>query len=570
MKTFQDEVYEATKLHNRDFCEDSRLLTIDDEDESLKQVDPSRPYSTGGGVAVANFVRDGARRILVAEPSHTLLVGSTGSGKTQSFFMPQVEFFARSTDKPSMLIMDSKHEIYREKAKLLQEQGYRVIVLDGSSPFISDKYNPLGLIWRSFHRAEDAKRVLERNETPYQFNGKDYGDDYASWKTDLACFINKEEDFYNTLIPALVETLIPIPPTVRDPSWDYGSREITTLTIMAMLEDSLVEGRGMTEEKFSLYNLVNIINSRQEDCESLIKYVRLHEHNSPVRRLENYVDSKAKITRDSFLMCTINHLNRAVNHSCNYLTCGNDICIEDVVHNLDKPTAIFLIVDSTNEATHMVCNLFLRQLMAELQHVGDENPQYDFHVLWDEFATSGMTVPSIGNWITTMRSRRVWLHLGVQSYQQLDALYTESVRINISGNAKLIFCGSNDTKTLEAVSQSFGHTIGAGAAYGISNTGDINMSLTAGNVPLVRISDLAQLHLGEAYVRMFGQSGNKQLRTVLEPNFRCPDFARGNAKPTVSTAYLDFDVRSTFYDIDEVIRNEKDDDDDDDSRWDFF
>ena len=571
MQNFHNEVYEATTQLNQNYHEAQALLTIDTDDESLRRIKFAVPYDTKGGIMVANFVKDGERTMLVAQPSHTLLVGSTGSGKTQSFYMPQVDFLAKSTDKPSMLIMDAKHEIYRQKADMLKEQGYKVIVLDGSRPFTSDKYNPLGLIWRSFHRAEDAKKTLaEQIEPPYSFNGKDYGEDKHSWHVDVVSYINKETDFYNNLISLIVETMIPIPPTVRDPSWDYGSREITSLTLLSMLEDSLVPTREMTEDKFSLYNLVNVINSRQDDCEVLTDYVQLHDRNSPVHRLENYVCSKAKITRDSFLMCTINHLNRVVNHSCNYLTCGNDICIEDVVNNLDKPTAIFLIVDNTNEATHMVCNLFLRQLMAELQHKGDENPQYDFHVLWDEFATSGMVVSNIGNWITTMRSRRVWFHLGIQSYQQLDALYSKEVRVNIAGNAKLVFCGSNDSQTLKEASDSFGQTIGATTSYGVSNTGDIHMSVTAANVPVVRVSDLAQLHLGEAYVRMFGESGNKQLRTVMDPNFRSADLAHGNATPEVGSAYLDVDIRSTFYDIEEVLSAEEDKKDSPKTHWDFF
>jgi len=205
-----------------------------------------------------------------------------------------------------------------------------------------------------------------------------------------------------------------------------------------------------------------------------------------------------------------------------------------------------------------------------LQHKGDENPQYDFHVLWDEFATSGMTVSNIGNWITTMRSRRVWFHLGVQSYQQLDALYTKETRINISGNAKLIFCGSNDCQTLKEVSEAFGQTIGATTSYAVSNAGAVQMSVQAANVPVVRVSDLSQLHLGEAYVRLFGENGNTQLRTKLDPNFRYPEFARGNAVPTVSSRYLDVDIPSTFYDIDAVLSAEEEDEDKPKNHWDFF
>lgn len=572
--SLHNDIFDASTQLNQDFFESAELLAVDTDDESLRRIDATAPYDTKGGMMVASYRRDGHREFLVAEPSHTLLVGSTGSGKTQGFYMPAIEFLANSVDKPSMLIMDVKHEIYREKAELLRKQGYRILALDGSSPFTSAKFNPLGLIWRSFHRANAAKKLLAEPKTPYAFNGKNYGNDIRSWRIDVNAFINKEIDFYNGLIASISETLVPV--MSKDPFWDYGSREIARLTILAMLEDSLVPARGMTEEKFTLYNVLNVINSRQDDCDVLESYVKLHARTAPSRRLENYVSSKAKITRDSFLMCTINYLARSVNHSCNCLTCANDIDIEEVAANLDKPTAIFLMIDSTNEATHMVCNMFLKQLMSELQHRGDEKALYDFHVLWDEFATSGMKTEAISNWITTMRSRRVWFHLGVQSYQQLDHLYGQSVRVNISGNAKLIFCGSNDAATIKEVAGSFGQKIGSVSSYSVANTGDVQMSVQPNNSPLVRMSDLAQLHLGEAYVRIFGTYGNKQLRTVLEPNFRCEDYAHGNAVLEPASAYLELDIVSTFYDIEQVVKASDDDDDDSStpkrrkSPWDFI
>ena len=542
----------ATEQVNANAFDCGTVIDINHLDDTFEVVDVTQPYSMHGRIAIANFVdpKDGKRKIVLSPAGHTLLVGSTGSGKTQCFYLPQLELMANSQDNCSFLVMDIKGEMYRTKAQLLREKGYDVVVLNGKSPYSSAKYNPLTVIWRAFHRAVDAKKLLDVHEPPFVFDGVTYLTE-REYRTALSNYVNEQMDYCNACISTVVEIMIPI--TSRDPSWDYGAREIASMLLLAMLQDSLVPERKMTEERFTMYNLSNIINQRESDCDNMIDYINLHDPTTGVQRLLNYYDARAKQTRDSFLMTTANHINHVVNNSTNSLGCATEIDIENIVQNIGKKrTAVFVVVDTTNKSTYMFCSLFLIQLMTELLRKGDVEQGGDFHVFWDEFA-NGLRLDEVVEWITTMRSRHVWLHLGVQSYQQLDSLYSKEIRSTIMGNAKTIFMGSNDYETLEELSRSLGCRIGAHSVYAVNNDGDVSVSVSPANVPLVRVSDLSHLSLGYAYVKMFDQTGNKVLYARLDPDYQCPEFAHGNDDFHDQTEYADYDINATYYCVEKAV-----------------
>ena len=51
-------------------------------------------------------------KITFSKPAHTLIIGTTGSGKTTTFINPTVQILANTKGKPSMLISDPKGELY--------------------------------------------------------------------------------------------------------------------------------------------------------------------------------------------------------------------------------------------------------------------------------------------------------------------------------------------------------------------------------------------------------------------------------------------------------------------------
>ena len=104
--------------------------------------------------------------------SHNIVIGSTGTGKTQCVIHPLVKILAKKGE--SMIVTDPKGEIYRESAGLLKEKGYQIIVLNFRDPQRGNTWNPLNLPYKLY------KSDMETNMLSYP---------EAQKKDKRSCFI---------------------------------------------------------------------------------------------------------------------------------------------------------------------------------------------------------------------------------------------------------------------------------------------------------------------------------------------------------------------------------------------
>ena len=543
---------------NQTNFEDARLLTVASTDPGYVEVDPNGEYSVYGPV-VANFQKDGARRFLIAEPSQVLVIGGTGAGKTSCYFQTQLEAYARSANKPSVFVMDVKGDMYREKSELLRKNGYEVFVLNFRQPFESARYNPLGSIFRVYREATAIERKLScATGEEREYDGVTYAT-FEEWVGVCEQEYYKRMDYCQNELLNIAKIICPIE-SKKDPSWDMGSKNIIFGILWGLLEDSAIEGSDMTEQKYTLFNLVNTAYRTEGDCENIIRWARSHERTSPAYNLVSYYDLHAKQTRDSYINNTNNKLNKLANIPIRALTSASDVDVEGMARSVaERPVAIFCITDETRSVTYDLCLMFINHMLTALQGYADSIGgalKTDFHFLLDEFANMP-TLPNAQKWISTLRSRRVWLHLGIQSFEQLDELYGEHGRGIIVDNCNTqIFFGCNNVKTTKEYAESLGQHCVTTTSISFSPTGEISTNFSPSVALLVRQSDLSTLCLGEAFVRCFR---HPSLRTTLEPNFLCEDFAHGVATPVRVTKNLDF-LEETYYDIKKTFERRDDED----------
>ena len=81
--------------------------------------------------------------------SHNIVIGSTGTGKTQCVILPLVKILAKKGE--SMIITDPKGEIYRANAGLLKQKGYQILVLNFRDPQQGNTWNPLNLPYKLYY-----------------------------------------------------------------------------------------------------------------------------------------------------------------------------------------------------------------------------------------------------------------------------------------------------------------------------------------------------------------------------------------------------------------------------------
>ena len=97
------------------FTTDKEMKNADD----VKKVVISELTSEYGGVPMVN---DGKSMWVDNGSYHTLVIGSTGNGKSQCVVEPMIESLGRKGE--SMIITDPKGELYRDHANFLRSKGY--------------------------------------------------------------------------------------------------------------------------------------------------------------------------------------------------------------------------------------------------------------------------------------------------------------------------------------------------------------------------------------------------------------------------------------------------------------
>lgn len=88
---------------------------------------------------------------------HNLVIGATGSGKTQTIIFPTVELLAKH--KESMIITDPKGEIYEQTSNMLRDKGYDVLVLNFRDPQAGNCWNPMDLPYRMYKEGNQDKAI---------------------------------------------------------------------------------------------------------------------------------------------------------------------------------------------------------------------------------------------------------------------------------------------------------------------------------------------------------------------------------------------------------------------------
>jgi len=108
--------------------------------KQLKRVESKAYTSDAAGIVVMN---DGKTLWVDDGEAHNIVIGATGSGKTQAVVFPMVNCLAKKGE--SMIITDPKGEIYEQTATMLRERGYNIVILNFRSPQNGNGWNPMAL-----------------------------------------------------------------------------------------------------------------------------------------------------------------------------------------------------------------------------------------------------------------------------------------------------------------------------------------------------------------------------------------------------------------------------------------
>ena len=490
-------------------------------------------------------------KITFSKPAHTMIIGTTGSGKTTTFINPTIQILSNTQNKPSILISDPKGELYSLHAKSLIKRGYDVKVLDLRNPYCSIRWNPLERPFEMYQKMlslDDCVKVNEE-EGYYIFEDKIY---YDEEEKNAAVQVRKQEIFDEVYedLNDVCSVLCPVT-NKSEPIWESGAKNFILAICLAMLEDSENPALGMTKEKFNFYNIMKIATNTQEDCEDLIDYFK---NRSPIAKsvsLSKQVLDASDKTRGSYLSTIFDKLSIFSDMSICSLTSANEIDFGDIA---TKPTALFLQIPDEKETRHTLAAMVILQaykgLVAKANTYPDLSLPRSVYFLLDEFGNLPK-IHKLEQMITVGRSRKIWLSLVVQSYAQLAKVYDEKTADIIKSNCNIqIFIGTTDLKTIEEFSKKCGNfsIIQRNVSFSSSNDG-VGSSVSVKERPLVYPTELQQLNspnnMGNAIVNIFGFP---PIKSKFTPSYKCRAFVLEKTNQLLSQGKY-FNEGKIFYDM---------------------
>lgn len=553
--------------------ENSRWMTNEERDKIFNSLTYSElNTSKKDGIPIRATYNEKKKDIDVTfiNPCHTLIIGSTGSGKTTTFINPMIQLLGASKAGSSMIMTDPKGELFSLHSKFLVERGYDVKVLDLRDAYHSYRWNPLEMIWNMYQEYAEAKNnVFSRNidvktsgleltenpskygDTWYEFQGKAFVTlDEAA--TEMKIFrTSKYDEMYEDLND-LVSVLIPVQ-NENDPMWEKGARSITMAVILGMLEDSENSELGMTKEKFNLFNMSKILQNSDNDYLALRRYFKGRDKLAKSVALSHQVCDCAEKTRSSYMSVLLEKLSLFNDTGICSLTSDSDFLISDLA---TKPTALFVKIPDEKDTRHGLASIFLTNVYKTLIKIASSYPDLSLprnvYYILDEFGNMPK-MEKFDKMITVGRSRKIWFSMVVQSYIQLNNVYGDTVADIVKGNCGVkMFIGSNDMGTCKEFSELCGNiTIITESTSRGKDSESVSKSTQVR--PLIYPSELQKLNnkftSGNSIVVTFG---NNPLKTNFTPSYKVPLYTTGVMNTDAIKGRL-FEEKKIFYSI--VNRN---------------
>lgn len=337
---------------------------------------------------------------------HGLIIGSTGSGKTQKIILPTIFYNATSYNLPSMIISDPKGMIADKCQSFLKQQGYQIKTLNFID-FTGTPWNPLQEIIELWKKHDYSNAEIKLNSIANMF---------------------------------LHEVA-----SQNDPIWHLGAENLLVITMIGVLCELEKENKV---NQFSLDHILKRLNLSTDELQT---WIAEQSEINPI--LKKITGSILDTDNPNFLQ-TLKHINNIGLknfHNENFTTMASSSQI-DFKELRSKPTVYFITTHLTDSTYWNLANIFLSSLFNYLIKNNDNCKRQILFVM-DEFGN----IPHLKNFsklLATSREYQILFLLSLQSYHQLKK-YRHYHDIIANCGIKY-YLHTNDIETASAIEKEYG------------------------------------------------------------------------------------------------------------------
>ena len=406
---------------------------------TLYEVDPAAPTAEHAGIAVIN---DGKKIWVDDGEAHNLIIGATGSGKTQNVVFPMIKLLAKAGE--SMVLTDPKGELYEETGEMLRKKGYNLIVLNFRDPQKGNAWNPMTLPYDLYQSGnmDKAVELLDDLALNILYDEKNTGDPF--WEKSGA-------DYFSGLALGLFED---------------ATKEQVNLNSMNLMSN-------LGEEKFGGPNNNYIKEYFNMKDPARPAYVNASGTVYAPEETKGGVLSTFK--QKVKLFSSRDNLSEMLSYS--------DFEMKDIGR---KKTAVFMIVQDEKKTLHPLATIFIKQCYETLIDVAQESGghlPFRTNFILDEFANMP-PLKDVTTMVTAARSRHIRFTFIIQNFAQLTKVYGKEDAETIKGNCNILYLISSELQALEELSKMCGE---------VKSKEKEKTSST----PLVTVSDLQRMPMGQ-------------------------------------------------------------------------
>ena len=394
---------------------------------------------------------------------HNLVIGSTGSGKTECLVKPMVNLLAKKGE--SMIITDPKGEIFKYSGSYLKEQGYKIIILNFREPQNGNSWNPLTLPYRYYKEGNQDKAIELLNDVALNI---------------LYDPSNKNESDF----------------------WEKSAADYFSGLALGLFQDA--------EEKKVNLNSINIMSSVGEERYATSNYIKEYfglkgEKSTPYIFASSTINAPND-TKGGLLATFRQKIrNFSTGEALSEMLSYSDFDMREIGNG---KTAVFMIIHDEKKTYHSLMTIFIKQCYETLIDAAQENGgklPYRTNFILDEFANMP-PLKDVDAMVSAARSRDIRFTFIIQNFAQLNDVYGDNVAEIIKGNCgNWIYLISTEMKALEEISKMCGE---------VKVTDEKDKNATR---PLITITDLQKMKLFEAIIIRLRTS---PFRTKYEPDFK--------------------------------------------------
>ena len=347
---------------------------------------------------------------------HTLVIGGSGAGKSRFYVKPNLLQIGTNS---SYVITDPSGELLESCGTFLEQNGYKISVLNLTNMSASYCYNPFE-------------------------------------------YIRKEEDVL-VLINCLIKNTTPPGSSKGDPFWEKSETALLTAIFFYLKYHRPEEDQTFA----SVMKLLRAANIDENDGSAQspldVIFEEIGQDNPNDLGYKSYMTFRmgaGKTLKSILISCAV-RLNAFEIPAVAALV-RHDYEHPDRNINLSKigfeKTALFCILPQADDTYNFIVSMMYYQLFESLYYLAEHEPgglKYNVRFMLDEFCNIGQ-IPDFDKKLATMRKYGLACSIIIQNVKQLEEMYDKKTEGLIGNCDSILFLGSSEYGTLEFVSKKLG------------------------------------------------------------------------------------------------------------------